>query len=48
MAVSFPKITIKDVAKKAGVSVANRSVFLDNDLSPKAIKYQMERLLGIA
>jgi len=36
------------MAKKAGVSVANRSVFLDNDLSPKAIKYQMERLLGIA
>lgn len=36
------------MAKKAGVPVANRSVFIDNDLSPKAIKYQLERLLGIS
>jgi len=36
------------LAKKIGVPVANRSVFLDNNLSPKAIRFQMERLLGIA
>lgn len=37
-----------DLAKKMGLPVANRNVFLDNDLSPNAIKFQMERLLGIA
>jgi polysaccharide deacetylase 2 family uncharacterized protein YibQ len=37
-----------ELAKKMGVPVANRSVFLDNNLSPKAIKFQMERLLSIA
>ena len=37
-----------DMAKKMGVPAASRSVFLDNDLSPKAIRFQMERLLGIA
>jgi len=36
------------LAKKMGVPVAKRSVFLDNDLSPMAIKLQIERLLGIA
>lgn len=36
------------LAKEMGVPAAKRSVFLDNDLSPKAIKIQMERLLGIA
>lgn len=34
-------------AKKAGVPAASRSVFLDNDLSPKAMRFQLERLLGI-
>ena len=36
------------VAKKIGVPVVKKNVFLDNDLSPKAIRSQMERLLGIA
>ena len=36
------------MAKKVGVPVAERSVFLDNDLSTKAIKYQVKRLMGIA
>jgi hypothetical protein len=36
------------VAKEAGVPVASRSVFLDNNLSAQAMKFQMERLLGIA
>lgn len=36
------------LAKKMGVPVAKKSVFLDNDLSSKAIKVQMERLMGIA
>jgi polysaccharide deacetylase 2 family uncharacterized protein YibQ len=35
-------------AKKAGVPVACRSVFLDNDLSARAMRFQMERLLGVA
>jgi len=37
-----------ELAQKMGVPVASRSVFLDNDLSSKAIGFQMERLLGIA
>jgi polysaccharide deacetylase 2 family uncharacterized protein YibQ len=37
-----------NMAKKAGVPVAKRSVFLDNDLSPRAIRFQMQRLVGIA
>jgi polysaccharide deacetylase 2 family uncharacterized protein YibQ len=37
-----------DLAKRMGVPAAKRSIFLDNDLSPKALKFQMERLLGIA
>lgn len=36
------------VAKETGVPVASRSVFLDNDLSTRAMRYQMERLLGMA
>lgn len=35
-------------AKKLGVPVAKKSVFLDNELSSKSIKFQMERLLSIA
>ena len=36
------------VAKELGVPVAEKNVFLDNDLSEKALKYQVERLMGIA
>ncbi|MFC1532600.1 divergent polysaccharide deacetylase family protein [Thermodesulfobacteriota bacterium] len=36
------------VAKKLGVPVTKKSVFLDHYLSQKAIKIQMERLLGMA
>ena len=36
------------LAKDMGIPVAGRSVFLDNDSSPKALKFQMERLLGFA
>ncbi|MDY7037413.1 MAG: divergent polysaccharide deacetylase family protein [Thermodesulfobacteriota bacterium] len=36
------------LAKKIGVRAARRNVFLDNELSPKGIKFQVERLLGIA
>ena len=36
------------LAKRMGVPATSRSVFLDNDLSPKSIKFQIERLLGIA
>ena len=31
-----------------GVPTANRNVFLDNDLSPKALRFQMQRLMGMA
>ena len=37
-----------ELAEMMGVPVASRSVFLDNDLSQKEIKFQMERLLGMA
>ncbi len=37
-----------ELAETMGVPVASRSVFLDNDLSSKAIRFQMERLIGIA
>ena len=37
-----------DLARKMGVPTAKRDVFLDNDLSEKAIRFQMERLVGIA
>lgn len=36
------------VAKRLNVPVAKKNVFLDHDLSQKAIRFQMERLLGIA
>jgi polysaccharide deacetylase 2 family uncharacterized protein YibQ len=36
------------LAKKMGLPTASRSVFLDNDLSNKAIKMQFKRLLSIA
>jgi polysaccharide deacetylase 2 family uncharacterized protein YibQ len=37
-----------DLAKDMGVPAAKKDVFLDNDLSSKAIRFEMERLLGIA
>jgi len=37
-----------EIARKVGVSAANRAVFLDNDLHPKALAFQMKRLIGIA
>jgi hypothetical protein len=37
-----------DLAKDMDVPAAKKNVFLDNDLSSKTIKLQMERLLGIA
>ena len=36
------------LARKIGVLTAKRSVFLDNDLGPGAIRMQMERLLNMA
>jgi len=36
------------LAKKIGLPTAGRSVFLDNDLSQKAIKIQIERLCNMA
>lgn len=36
------------VAKALGIPAAEKSLFLDNDLSEKILSYQMERLLGIA
>lgn len=37
-----------EIARKVGVPAANRAVFLDNDLHPKALAFQMKRLIGIA
>ena len=37
-----------DLAGSMGIPTAKRSVFIDNDLSPEAIKYQIERLIGLA
>lgn len=37
-----------ELARKIGVPVAKRNVFLDNDLESKAIEMQMERLLSMA
>lgn len=31
-----------------GLAAAARSVFLDNDPTPEAVRFQMERLLGMA
>lgn len=43
-----PKTVVYKLAKTMGVPVTKKSVFLDHDLSPKAIRFQVERLLGIA
>jgi polysaccharide deacetylase 2 family uncharacterized protein YibQ len=37
-----------DLAKEMGLPTARRSVFLDNDQDPEAIRFQVERLLGLA
>ena len=36
------------LAREMGVPTANRNVFLDTDLSPKALRFQMQRLMGMA
>ena len=36
------------VAKALGVPAAEKNWFIDNDLSEKALKYQIDRLLGVA
>ncbi len=36
------------VAKELGVPAAEKKWFIDNDLSEKTLKYQLDRLLGIA
>jgi hypothetical protein len=36
------------IAGELGVPAARKSVFLDNDPSSRAVKYQLERLIGIA
>ena len=36
------------VAKALGVPAAEKKWFIDNDLSETALKYQMDRLLGVA
>ena len=36
------------VAKTFGIPAVEKSLFIDNDLSEDALKYQMDRLLGIA
>jgi polysaccharide deacetylase 2 family uncharacterized protein YibQ len=37
-----------EMAKRMGLPSARRHVFLDNELSPRRIRFQMERLLGMA
>jgi len=37
-----------DLAREIGLPAARRRVFLDNNLAPKALKIQMERLLSMA
>lgn len=37
-----------DLARKMGIPTAKRTVFLDNDLDPEAIKSQVRRLLNMA
>ncbi len=36
------------IAKALGIPAAEKSLFIDNDLSEEMLKYQMDRLLGIA
>ncbi|MFH1490083.1 MAG: divergent polysaccharide deacetylase family protein [Pseudomonadota bacterium] len=37
-----------DVAESMGIGAGKRSVFLDNDPAPKAVIFQLERLMGAA
>jgi uncharacterized protein len=36
-----------DVARSLGVAVAERSVFIDNELAHEAMSFQLQRLLSI-
>ena len=36
------------LAREMGIPAAEKSLFLDNDLSDEAIRYQLERLMGMA
>ena len=42
------KTSAYKVAKALGIHTAEKSLFIDNDLSEEALKFQMDRLLGIA
>ena len=37
-----------DLAKEMGIPGAKKNVFIDNELSLKSLRYQMERMMGIA
>jgi uncharacterized protein len=37
-----------ELAARMGVPAAKRSIFLDNDVDPRAIRMQLERLMGMA
>lgn len=43
-----PRSVAASLGKRMGVPVVTRSVFLDNQLSSVALRYQTDRLLGIA
>jgi len=43
-----PRSVAVSVARKTGVLVGTRGIFLDNHLSERAMKFQIERLVGMA
>ncbi|RJR47275.1 MAG: divergent polysaccharide deacetylase family protein [Desulfobacteraceae bacterium] len=43
-----PRSVAVSLGRKTGVAVGTRGIFLDNHLSESAMKFQVERLLGIA
>ena len=43
-----PRSVAATLGKRMGVPVVTRSVFLDNQLSSAALRFQTDRLLGIA
>ena len=43
-----PRSVAVSLAKKTGVLVGTRGIFLDNHLSERAMKFQIERLVGMA
>jgi polysaccharide deacetylase 2 family uncharacterized protein YibQ len=45
---STPRSSVEAVAKNLGVRTAHRSVFLDNDPSPEAVRGQVRRLAELA